>query len=180
MEKKLRTSFNQLAAVAALGILLAIPCRAQQGQAQQAPEVSKRYTRVGLQALRAIQASESTVPDVDISPALEAIDAAQSAAATDAERRFSAILYHVYHSKVRDNEVIAAYQRVIEAESFTDDSENRQVRASKDYAASELTDTVTEIQNREDRCFRQLETSLNQGLHQGSLRDLSACSALIQ
>lgn len=171
MENKFRTFFNSAAVIAALGILLAIPCRAQQAAA-----VSERYARVALKALHAIQAGESSASDIQISAELDAIDAAQSVAATDAERRFSTILYQFYRLKVRDDGVIEAYRRVIEAENFTDNSETRQIRASKDYAASQLTDTVTDIQNREDRCFRQLETSLNQR----SLGDLPGCSALIQ
>jgi hypothetical protein len=171
MENKFFTFFNSVAAVTALGILFAMPCRAQQ-----APEVSERFAHVALRALHAIQAGESTASDIQISAQLDAIDAAQSAAATDAERQFSTVLYQIYRLKVRDNDVIAAYQRVIETEGFGDDSETRQIRSSKDYAASQLTDTVTDIQNREDRCFRQLETSLNQR----SLRGLSGCSALIQ
>jgi hypothetical protein len=174
MENKCFTFLNSVAALTTLAILFAIPCRAQQ-----APEVSERYARAALKALHAIQAgetAESSASDIQISTELDAIDAAQAVAATDAERRFSTVLYQIYRSKVRDNDVIAAYQRVIETESFSDDSETRQIRSSKDYAASQLTDTVTEIHNREDRCFRQLETSLNQR----SLRGLSGCSALIQ
>jgi len=171
MESKRRTFFSSVAAVTALAFLLAAPCRAQQ-----APEVSERFAHLAIKALHVVQASESTVPDIDISPALEAIDAARSAGATDEERRFSTVLYQIYRSKVRDNGVIAAYRRVIEAENFTDDSENKQIRQSKDYSASQLTDTVTEIQNREDRCFRELEASLDRG----SLRGLSGCSALIR
>src|SRR6202035_3074986 len=44
-----------------------------------------------------------------------------------------------------------------------------------DYAASELTDTIAAIQSRQERCFRQLEASLNQR----SLQNVLACSAWI-
>jgi hypothetical protein len=171
METKFFTFVNSVGAVAALAILFAIPCRAQQAQ-----EVSDRYAHAALKALHAIQTGESNASDVQISAELDAIDAAQSAAATDAERQFSATLYQVYRLKVRDDGVIAAYRRVIEIENSTDDSDNTKIRESKDYAASELTDTLTEIQTREDRCFGELEKSLNQR----SLRGLPSCSASMQ
>jgi hypothetical protein len=171
MRNKAFTFLNSIALVTALGFLLAIPCRAQQ-----APGLSDRYTHAALRALHAIQAGESNTANVNISTAPAAINAAEDVSATDEERRFSSILHQIYRLKLHDDDMIAAYQRVIDMENFTDDSENKQTRDSKDYAASQLTDTLTDMQNREDRCFRQLETSLNEK----SLGTFPGCSALIQ
>ena len=157
-----------LAIVAALALLAAIPSRAQQS-----PGLSARYTHIALHALRAIEAAEPG----DIKTSLpEAIISARSAAATDEERQVASILEQIYQRKLRDSAIVAAYQRVIEIENFQDNSDTQQIRGRKDYAAAQLTDTLAEIQNREDRCFRDMETSLSKS----SLRGLSGCSALIQ
>jgi hypothetical protein len=171
--KRFKTNkfLNSVAVVTALGFLVVTPCRAQRE-----PELSERFTHAALQALHAIEADESSAPNVQTSTTPETLSSAQSVAATDAEQRFLAILYQMYRMRERDNDVIAAYRRVIEVENFSDDSESRQIREKKDYAVSQLTDTLTEIQNREDRCFRQLEKSLNQG----SSRGPSGCPVLIQ
>ena len=163
-------SLKPVAVATTLAFLIGVPCKAQQAR-----EVSVRYAQVALQALHVIEAPLSSDSNVRISTA-QAISAAEAVAATGEERRFSAILQQIYELKVHDDSVIAAYQRVIEAENYTDDSDTRQARERKDYAASQLTDTLAAIQNREDRCFRQLETSLNQR----SLQNVSICSAWIQ
>jgi hypothetical protein len=140
----------------ALALLMGLPCNAQQ------PEVSVRFAQTALGALHVIEALGSSDSNTHTSTAREAISAAEALAATNEEHRISAALQQIYESKLRDNNVIAAYQRVIQAESYTDTSDTRQIRERKDYAASQLTDTLAVIQSREDRCFRQLETSLNQ------------------
>jgi hypothetical protein len=163
-----RTGFQFLKSVAAatgLALVIGIPCRAQQE-----PEVSLRYAQKALQALQIIEAAPSSD-----TRGQNAINVARSLGTTTEEQTFSTLLQNVYKLKLRDNDVVEAYTRVIEVEGFQDDADTKQIRDRKDYAASELTDTIAAIQSRQERCFRQLEASLNQR----SLQNVLACSAWI-
>ena len=171
-EPNARIRFYFLGSIAfvAVALLIGTPC-----SAQQAP-VGVRYSQTALKALHVIEAAAPNESTADASTAQQAINLVQSIATTAEERRLSTILQQTYESKMRDNNVIAAYQRVIEIEGFQDDSDTRQVRNRKDYAASELTDTIAAIQSRQDRCFRQLEKSLSER----SFQNVSVCAAGVQ
>lgn len=163
-----RTGFQflkPLAAAAGFSVLIGVPCRAQQE-----PDVSVRYAQKAIQALHIMESASSSD-----TTAQQAINDARSLGTTLEEQTLSTLLQLVYESKAHDNSVVAAYTRVIEVEGFQEESDNKQIRDRKDYAASQLTDTIAAIQNREERCFRQLESSLKQR----SLQNVQVCSAWI-
>ena len=155
-----------------------------QVQAQAQPEQTKftaPYAKAALASLAAIQNDDSVSQDKNqdkngdgdqASATLRTIDAADIEASTDQEVSITRTLRQIYRLKLQDNDLLHAYQKLIEIESADDGSDQAPVKRKKDEAIAELSDSQATIRQRENVCFAQLQKSLRQRLPQ----DLPACS----
>ena len=155
-----------------------------QSRAQAQPEQTKftvPYAKAALASLAAIQNDDSVSQDKNqdkngegdqASATLRTIDATDIEASTDQEVSITRTLRQIYRLKVQDNDLVRAYQKLIEIESADDGSDQVAVKRKKDEAVAELSDSQATIRQRENACFTQLQKSLRQRLPQ----ELPACS----
>ena len=155
-----------------------------QVQAQAQPERTKfpaPYAKAALASLTAIQNDDSVSQDRNqdkngdgdqASATLRTIDAADVEASTDREVSVTKTLRQIYRLKLQDNDLLRAYQKLIEIESADDGSDQALVKRKKDEAIAELSDSQATIRQRENACFAQLQKALRQRLPQ----ELPACS----
>ena len=168
-----------------LAVLFAVAfLTASQTKAQAQPEQTKLtapYAKAALVSLAAIQTDDSVSQDKNqdkngegdqASPTLRTIDATDVEASTDQEVSVTKMLRQIYRLKLQDNDLLRAYQKLIEIESADDGSDQLAMKRKKDEAVAELSDSQATIRQRENACFAQLQKSLRQRLPQ----DLPACS----
>ncbi len=168
-----------------LAVLIAVTfLTGSQVRAQAQPEQTKftvPYTKAALASLAAIQTDDFVSQDKNqdknsdgdqASATLRTIDAADIEASTDQEVSVTRTLRQIYRLKLQDNDLLHAYQKLIEIESADDGSDQVAVKRKKDEAIAELSDSQATLMRRENACFAQLQKSLRQRLPQ----DLPACS----
>ena len=148
-------------------------------QAQQSSKLTISYSKAARAAVAAIEADSSAPQDgnsEDIEIATtQAIDVADEKAATDQERSFTETLRQVYELKRRDNTLLRAYRILMEVDGAEADSNNDNVRRTKDFAVSQFADGQAAILDSESACFQQLEQSLTR-----RLPNVTACSEWIE
>jgi hypothetical protein len=157
-------------------------------QAQQAPKLSAPYAKAARLSLLAIQ-SDASAPQDQSNEAIAAevatertIDAADEKAVTNQEKSVTETLRQIYPSKLRDNGVIRAYDKLIEIDNADSDDvaaedgvDPRTAKKHNDYAVAQYTDAEAAIRKREDGCFTKLQESLLQ-----RSPDVTACAEWIQ
>jgi len=165
-------------------LIAAVFLTGSQVQAQVQQEQTKftvPYAKAALASLAAIQNDDSVSQDKNqdkngdgdqASATLRTIDATDIEASTDREISVTKTLRQIYRLKLQDNDLLRAYQKLIEIESADDGSDQAPVKRKKDEAIAELSDSQATIRQRENVCFAQLQKSLHQRLPQ----DLPACS----
>jgi len=165
-------------------LIAAVFLTGSQVQAQVQSEPTKftvPYAKAALASLAAIQNDDSVSQDRNqdkngdgdqASATLRTIDATDIEASTDREISVTKTLRQIYRLKLQDNDLLRAYQKLIEIESADDGSDQAPVKRKKDEAIAELSDSQATIRQRENVCFAQLQKSLRHRLPQ----DLPACS----
>ena len=165
-------------------LIAAVFLTGSQVQAQVQSEQTKftvPYAKAALASLAAIQNDDSVSQDRNqdkngdgdqASATLRTIDATDIEASTDQEVSVTKTLRQIYRLKLQDNNLLHAYEKLIEIESADDGSDQAPVKRKKDEAIAELSDSQATIRQRENVCFAQLQKSLRQRLP----LDLPGCS----
>jgi len=170
-----------LAVLFAAAFLTGSQAQAQVQAQQEQARFTVPYAKAALASLAAIQNDDSVSQDKNqdkngegdqASAVLRTIDATDIEASTDQEVSITRTLRQIYRLKLQDNDLLRAYQKLIEIESADDGSDQLAVKRKKDEAIAELSDSQATIRQRENACFAQLQKSLRQHLPQ----DLPACS----
>jgi hypothetical protein len=171
-----------LAFLFAVAFLTASQTRAQVQQEQ--TKFTVPYAKAALASLAAIQTDDSVSQDKNqdkngdgdqARATLRTIDSTDIEASTDQEVSITRMLRQIHRLKLQDNDLLHAYQKLIEIESADDGSDQLAIKRKKDEAIAELSDSQATIRQRENTCFAQLQKSLRQRLPQG----LPACSGWV-
>jgi hypothetical protein len=166
-----------LAILIAAAFLTGSQAHAQQEQTK----FTVPYAKAALASLAAIQTDNSVSQDKNqdkngegyqASATLRTIDATDIESSTDQEVSITRTLRQIYRLKLQDNDLLRAYQKLIEIESADDGSDQLSIKRKKDEAVAQLSDSQATIRQRENACFAQLQKSLCQRAPQ----DLPACS----
>jgi hypothetical protein len=183
MDNQRRSSGKQISGIAALLLAVAVSWGPQvhAQQQQQTPKLTAAYAKAALASLHAIESDISAPQDKnshisEVSATQRKIDAADQEAATEQEASLSKMLHQIYRLRLRDNDLLGAYQKLIEVESSPDESDEIATKKRKDSSADQLADNQEAIEKREENCFWELEDSLQQR----SPRIVAACSAWIR
>jgi hypothetical protein len=160
-----------------VAVLLTVPqVRAQQQQVK----LSVPYAKAALLSLLAIESDASVSQDhgnsdAELSDTELKIEATDLAASTELEESLTKMLRQIYRVRLQDNDLVRAYEKLMEIESADDASDQLAAKRRKDYAIAQLADSEAAIKQREQSCFVPLEKALRQR----SPEAVTACSGWV-